>query len=149
MAPEYVVCGKLTEKADVYSFGLLVIEVVCGRRRNSFSEDSYSILQMVWNNYGTGKLCDEVDSTLDGRFLADQVSRVLQIGLLCTQASAELRPVMSMVVKMLTENYDIPQPTQPPFLSFSSLPKSFTPNETYNPRPIPTLDLLGMTRHTT
>ncbi|KAI3973478.1 hypothetical protein MKW92_000827, partial [Papaver armeniacum] len=85
----------------------------------------------VWNNYGTGKLCDEVDSALDGRFLADQVSRVLQIGLLCTQASAELRPVMSMVVKMLTENYDIPQPTQPPFLSSSSLPKSFTPNETY------------------
>lgn len=130
MAPEYVVCGKLTEKADVYSFGVLVIEVVCGRRSNSFSEDSYSILQMVWNNYGTGILRDEVDSALDGRFLADQASRVLQIGLLCTQASAELRPVMSMVVKMLTENYDIPQPTQPPFLSSSSLPKSFTSNET-------------------
>lgn len=47
MAPEYVVRGKLTEKADVYSFGVLVIEVVCGKRNNAFSQDSHSILQRV------------------------------------------------------------------------------------------------------
>lgn len=47
MAPEYIVRGKLSEKADVYSFGVLVIEVVCGRRNNSFTQSSYSILQMV------------------------------------------------------------------------------------------------------
>ena len=46
MAPEYVVRGKLTEKADVYSFGVLILEVVCGKRNSSFSENS-SILQMV------------------------------------------------------------------------------------------------------
>lgn len=47
MAPEYVVRGKLTEKVDVYGFGVLVIEVVCGKRNNSFTQDSFSILQMV------------------------------------------------------------------------------------------------------
>lgn len=47
MAPEYVVRGKLTEKADIYSFGVLVIEVVCGKRNNAFSQSSYSLLQMV------------------------------------------------------------------------------------------------------
>ena len=47
MAPEYVVHGKLTEKADVYGFGVLVIEVVSGKRNNTFSQYSYSILQMV------------------------------------------------------------------------------------------------------
>lgn len=47
MAPEYVVRGKLTEKADVYSFGVLVIEVVCGKRNNAFSENTCSIIQMV------------------------------------------------------------------------------------------------------
>ena len=47
MAPEYIIRGILTEKADVYSFGVLVLEVVCGKRNNSFAENSYSILQMV------------------------------------------------------------------------------------------------------
>ena len=46
MAPEYVVRGKLTEKANVYSFGVLILEVVCGKRNSLFSENS-SILQMV------------------------------------------------------------------------------------------------------
>lgn len=48
MAPEYVVRGKLTEKADVYSFGVLVLEIVCGRRNSAFIEDTArSLLQMV------------------------------------------------------------------------------------------------------
>lgn len=50
MAPEYVVRGKLTEKADVYSFGVLVIEVVCGKRNNCYIPNSVSILHMV-NEY--------------------------------------------------------------------------------------------------
>uniref|UniRef100_A0A7N0T5M2 Cysteine-rich receptor-like protein kinase 3 n=1 Tax=Kalanchoe fedtschenkoi TaxID=63787 RepID=A0A7N0T5M2_KALFE len=47
MAPEYIVRGKLTEKADVYSFGVLVAEVVCGRKNSAFTQNSYSMLQMV------------------------------------------------------------------------------------------------------
>lgn len=47
MAPEYVVRGKLTEKADIYSFGVVVFEVVCGKKNNSFTGGSSSILQMV------------------------------------------------------------------------------------------------------
>uniref|UniRef100_A0A2N9EZG5 Protein kinase domain-containing protein n=1 Tax=Fagus sylvatica TaxID=28930 RepID=A0A2N9EZG5_FAGSY len=97
MAPEYIVRGILTEKADVYSFGVLVLEV-------------------VWNLYVAGRLCEVVDPKLEANFQELEASRVLQIGLLCVQASAELRPSMSIIVKMLTGNYDIPQPTQPPFL---------------------------------
>ncbi|KAM4133470.1 hypothetical protein ACJW30_01G331300 [Castanea mollissima] len=119
LAPEYIIHGKLTEKADVYSFGILVLEVVCGRRNNSFSQNSHSILQMVWNLYGMGKLCEAVDPVLDANFEEVEASRLLQIGLLCAQASAELRPSMSVVVKMLTDNHEIPQPTPPPFINSS------------------------------
>ena len=63
-----------------------------------------------------GRLCEVVDPKLEANFQELEASRVLQIGLLCVQASAELRPSMSIIVKMLTGNYDIPQPTQPPFL---------------------------------
>ncbi|CAN6727153.1 unnamed protein product [Malus baccata var. baccata] len=117
MAPEYAVRGKLTEKADVYSFGVLVIEVICGRRNNSVLSSSTSILQMTWDLYGTCRLREAVDPLLEGQFENEEASRLLQIGLLCVQASAELRPAMSLVVKMLTENLEIPQPTQPPFLN--------------------------------
>lgn len=47
MAPEYVVRGKLTEKADVYSYGILVIEIICGKRNNAFAENAFSIIQTV------------------------------------------------------------------------------------------------------
>ncbi|TQD83175.1 hypothetical protein C1H46_031280 [Malus baccata] len=120
MAPEYIVRGKLTEKADVYSFGVLVIEVICGKRNISVPSSSISILQMTWDLYGTCRLCDAVDPLLEGKFENEEASRLLQIGLLCVQASAELRPAMSLVVKMLTENLEIPQPTQPPFLNSGS-----------------------------
>lgn len=47
MAPEYVVRGKLTEKVDVYSYGVLMMELLCGKKNYNFSESSFSILQMV------------------------------------------------------------------------------------------------------
>lgn len=47
MAPEYLIRGQLTDKADVYSFGVLVLEIVCGRRNNVLREDSGSLLQTV------------------------------------------------------------------------------------------------------
>ncbi|KAJ7953581.1 putative Kinase [Quillaja saponaria] len=134
MAPEYVVRGKLTEKADVYSFGVLVIEVVSGKRNNAFAENSSSILQMVWSLYGAGRLCDAIDPLLEGNFEEENSRRILQIALLCVQASAELRPSMSVVVKMLTDEHKIYEPTQPPFLNLSNAetsqltPPQFTSN---------------------
>ncbi|KAF7123471.1 hypothetical protein RHSIM_Rhsim12G0042500 [Rhododendron simsii] len=124
MAPEYIVRGKLTEKADVYSFGVLVMEVVSGKKNISFSQNAHSILQMVWNLYGLGTLCEAVDPSLQGKFEEEEARKLLQIGLLCVQASAELRPSMSMVVKMLKDNHEIPQPTQPPFLTAASAESS-------------------------
>jgi len=47
MAPEYLIQGQLTDKADVYSFGVLVLETACGRKNNVFREDSGSLLQTV------------------------------------------------------------------------------------------------------
>jgi hypothetical protein len=47
MAPEYLVRGQLTEKADVYAFGVLVLEIVCGRKNSVFTQGSSSVLQSV------------------------------------------------------------------------------------------------------
>lgn len=146
MAPEYLVRGKLTEKADVYSFGVVVIEIVCGKRKTPrAAPDPLSVLQtvseidpstapklllllllpgltspdlssQVWKLHTAGRLAEAVDPCLEGVFDAEEATRVLQIGLLCAQASAELRPAMSAVVRMLRQGEPIPAPAQPPFL---------------------------------
>ncbi|KAL2500071.1 Cysteine-rich receptor-like protein kinase 42 [Abeliophyllum distichum] len=127
MAPEYLVKGQLTEKADVYSFGVLVLEIVCNRKSNAFMEDSGSLLQSVWKLYKTDRLTEIVDPSLKGDFSEFEVSRVLKIGLLCTQASVSLRPSMVEVVRMLTDfNSEIPEPNQPPFLNANLLSATTT-----------------------
>ncbi|KAA8530216.1 hypothetical protein F0562_004925 [Nyssa sinensis] len=125
MAPEYLVRGQLTEKADVYSFGVLVIEIVRGMKNGVFIEDSGSLLQMVWKLYKTNRLVESVDPCLKNDFPEKEAAKVLQIGLLCTQASVAFRPSMDEVVKMLTnKDCEIPLPNQPPFLNASLLDSS-------------------------
>lgn len=105
LAPEYAVLGKLTRKADIFSFGVLLIEIVCGRcniNRRLPAEDQ-NLLEMAWRLYEKGKLVDLVDASLEveGEFNATEACRYLKIGLLCTQDFPKDRPTMSNVAKML------------------------------------------------
>ncbi|KAE8124259.1 hypothetical protein FH972_019161 [Carpinus fangiana] len=132
MAPEYLVRGQLTEKADVYAFGVLVLEVVSGRKNSVFSQGSSSVLLSVWRHYKANKITQSVDPALKGIYSEKEASNVLQIGLLCTQASAALRPSMSEVVEMLNnEECVIPSPKQPPFLNASVLSSDDSSTTTY------------------
>ncbi|KAK7309715.1 hypothetical protein RJT34_06668 [Clitoria ternatea] len=136
IAPEYVVLGKLTEKADVYSFGVLIMEIISGKRSRSFVANSYSIIHKVWSLYRSNRLCDIVDPILKGNYPAEEACKLFKIGLLCAQACSELRPPMSIVVKMITNNHEISQPTQPPFLSCGSsqCSKSTLEGDSFQPR---------------
>lgn len=75
----------------------------------------------VWNLYGSGRVFEAVDPVLEDNFKEEEASKLLQIGLLCVQASAELRPSMSIVVRMLKDEHEVHQPTQPPFLKPGTL----------------------------
>ncbi|KAF8037103.1 hypothetical protein BT93_B0118 [Corymbia citriodora subsp. variegata] len=122
MAPEYLVRGQLTEKADVYAFGVLVLEILSGRKNSIYTLRSSSILQLVWKHYKSNNLAACIDPALRGNFPVLEASNVLQISLLCTQASVELRPPMSRVVEMLHDkDHVVPEPKQPPFLNASVL----------------------------
>ncbi|KAK3439932.1 hypothetical protein EUGRSUZ_B00269 [Eucalyptus grandis] len=122
MAPEYLVRGQLIEKADVYAFGVLVLEILIGRKNSAYTQGSSSVLQLVWKHYKSNNLAACIDPALQGKFPILEASNVLQICLLCTQASMELRPPMPRVVEMLHDKDRIvPQPNQPPFLNASML----------------------------
>ncbi|EOA37866.1 hypothetical protein CARUB_v10012041mg [Capsella rubella] len=109
LAPEYAVRGQLTRKADIYSFGVLLMEIVSGRsNKNTRLPTEYQyLLERAWELYERNELVDLVDSGLNGIFDAEEACRYLKIGLLCTQDSPKLRPSMSTVVKYLTGEKDI------------------------------------------
>lgn len=109
LAPEYAIRGQLTRKADIYSFGVLLMEIVSGRCNTNtrLPIDQQYLLERTWDLYERKELVELVDTSLNGDFDAEEACRFLKIGLLCTQDSPKLRPSMSSVVKMLRGKKDI------------------------------------------
>ncbi|KHM98863.1 Putative LRR receptor-like serine/threonine-protein kinase [Glycine soja] len=109
LAPEYAIRGQLTRKADIYSFGVLLVEIVSGRchTNSRLPIGEQYLLEMTWELYQKRELVGLVDISLDGHFDAEEACKFLKIGLLCTQDTSKLRPTMSSVVKMLTREMDI------------------------------------------
>lgn len=103
LAPEYALHGQLTKKADVYSFGVLVLEIISGRSSSKtvWSDQGKYILEWVWHLYEQGRLKELVDPALD-EYPEDEVVRYIKVALFCTQAASGCRPSMSQVVEMLS-----------------------------------------------
>ncbi|XP_071725744.1 cold-responsive protein kinase 1-like [Rutidosis leptorrhynchoides] len=135
LAPEYAIRGQLTRRADVYSFGVLLVEIVSGRcNTNSLLPfDEQYILERTWDLYERNELVELVDTAMYGDFDAEEACKYLKIGLLCTQDNPKLRPVMSTVVKMLTGDIKIDEDkiTKPGLISdFMDLKVRSNPNKT-------------------
>ncbi|KAL2496468.1 Protein kinase superfamily protein [Forsythia ovata] len=109
LAPEYAMQGQLSRKADIYSFGVLLLEIVSGRcntNKRLPAEDRY-LLERAWQLYEKRELVHLVDTALEDDFNVDEACRYLKIGLLCTQDMPKSRPAMSTVVKLLTGDMDL------------------------------------------
>ncbi|KAF3773386.1 Activin receptor type-2B [Nymphaea thermarum] len=103
MAPEYLLEGKVSVKIDVFSFGVLLLEIISGRRRFSSSqgETDEGLLNYVWRLWGENRALQAVDQILVGTSEENEILRSIHIGLLCVQEDASSRPKMSKVVAML------------------------------------------------
>ncbi|EOY29502.1 Concanavalin A-like lectin protein kinase family protein, putative [Theobroma cacao] len=99
LAPEVGFTGKSTPESDVYSFGMVVIEVVCGRRSKGIMEEN-SLVDYVWNSYGQNELLQCVDRRLEGQFDEEQVKRTLTAGLACLHPDSTQRPKIRKVVQI-------------------------------------------------
>ncbi|BBG99737.1 Leucine-rich repeat transmembrane protein kinase [Prunus dulcis] len=103
MAPEYAMRGYLTDKADVYSFGVVALEIVSGKSNTNYrpKEEFVYLLDWAYVLQERGSLLELVDPALGSEYSSEETMLMLNVALMCTNASPTLRPTMPQVVSML------------------------------------------------
>ncbi|KAL6654946.1 hypothetical protein ACP70R_008411 [Stipagrostis hirtigluma subsp. patula] len=117
MAPEYASEGRFSTKSDVFSFGVLVLEIISGKRVSNFHGygDFINLLGHAWQLWKDGLWLQLVDESLVTGFRTLEVMRCINIALLCVQENAVDRPTMSDVVAMLSSDRILPEPKHPAY----------------------------------
>uniref|UniRef100_A0A0E0I8A4 non-specific serine/threonine protein kinase n=1 Tax=Oryza nivara TaxID=4536 RepID=A0A0E0I8A4_ORYNI len=119
LAPEYAMRGHLTEKADVFAFGVVALETVAGRPNtdNSREEDKIYLFEWAWTLYESGQALGIVDPKLK-EFNEKEALRVICAALLCTQGSPHQRPSMSRVMAILAGDIEVTEVvTKPSYIT--------------------------------
>ncbi|KAL3519766.1 hypothetical protein ACH5RR_017915 [Cinchona calisaya] len=99
MAPELLKNGRASTQTDMFGYGVLVLEVICGRQ--PIEEGMPPLVDWVWELMKRGKLVNAMDERLRARggFDEGEVEKVLHLGLLCAHPDPNVRPTMRQVVK--------------------------------------------------
>ncbi|KAF3774984.1 Cysteine-rich receptor-like protein kinase 10 [Nymphaea thermarum] len=107
MSPEYAMRGLFSIKSDVFSFGVLLLEIVSGQKNASFgtSESSQNLLSHAWRLWRENRATEMVDRELVESCEMREAVRCIHVGLLCVQEDPVLRPTMSLIVLMLTSSF--------------------------------------------
>ncbi|XP_059441324.1 G-type lectin S-receptor-like serine/threonine-protein kinase At4g27290 isoform X1 [Corylus avellana] len=117
MSPEYAVHGQYSIKSDVFSFGVLVLEILSGKKNRGFCHPNHhlNLLGHAWKLWIEDKPMELIDELVGNSCTLSSVLRHIHVGLLCVQQRPEDRPNMSSVVQMLTSESLLPKPKQPGF----------------------------------
>ncbi|KAK7365965.1 hypothetical protein VNO78_38735 [Psophocarpus tetragonolobus] len=131
-APEYAMQGQLSKKADTYSYGIVVLEIISGQKSTEVKvndEGREYLLQRAWKLYEKDMQLELVDKDIDpSEYDAEEVKKIIEVALLCTQASPVTRPTMSELIvllksKSLVENL---RPTTPVFVDTKMMNRETT-----------------------
>lgn len=117
MSPEYASNGYFSVKSDAFSFGVLVLEIVSGKKNRGFRhlDPNLNLLGHAWMLWIKGTPLELIDEFLIESCNLSEVLRCIQVALLCVQQRPEDRPNMSAVVLILGSEIPLPQPKQPGF----------------------------------
>lgn len=135
MAPEYIKHGEFSIKSDVFSFGVIILEIVCGRRNTKIrdGDNTEDLLDTAWKNWKAGTSSDIVDPILEQGLNKNETMRCIHVGLLCVQEDIDVRPTMSSVLLMLNStSFQLPEPSEPPFLMQPKRALSISLSEQYS-----------------
>ncbi|KAK9698713.1 hypothetical protein RND81_08G125600 [Saponaria officinalis] len=138
MAPEYLLQGQFSVKSDVYAFGVLVLEIINGRRistgsMNQSGGPTENLMSYAWRCWGDENPLALMDPMLKDSFSSNEVIKCVHLGLLCVQEDISKRPTMSTIVLMLN-SYScvaaLSMPQHPSFLFNSNSDNSTTSTTT-------------------
>lgn len=133
IAPECIITGKCSKESDVYSFGIVALEIACGRKciDNNLEEKNKKLVDWVWTMYGEGRLLETVDKRIplnsnsnsnsdenDYDYEDQQIRHLLMVGLWCAHPDLKQRPSMTQVIAVL--NLEAPLPNLPPMMPVPS-----------------------------
>ncbi|XP_055805497.1 cysteine-rich receptor-like protein kinase 44 [Solanum dulcamara] len=138
MAPEYAMHGQFSVKSDVFSFGVLVLEILSGQKNNCFrnGESVEDLLSYAWTNWLEGTATNLIDPMLRGSSgLVRDIMRCIHIALLCVQENIADRPTMSAVVLMLSSlSLSLPMPSGPAYYTHNDISPEISLIKEYNSR---------------
>ncbi|KAF8029974.1 hypothetical protein BT93_E2407 [Corymbia citriodora subsp. variegata] len=118
MSPEYLMFGHFSVKSDVFSYGVLMLEIITGKKSSQFFtlDCDEDLLGYVWKQWSNRTPLEVVDPALCGAYSMNEVIRCMHIGLLCVHDDMEDRPTMDSVVLMLnSDSISLPVPQRPSF----------------------------------
>ncbi|XP_019168942.1 PREDICTED: L-type lectin-domain containing receptor kinase IX.1-like [Ipomoea nil] len=126
IALECVVSGKASKETDIYSFGVVTLEIASGRKpidHDADEESQVNIVEWVWKLYGTGHLLEAADPNLSVEFSEREVEQMLMVGLWCAHPDCSFRPSIRQAIQVL--NFEAPLPNLPeniPVVTFRPQP---------------------------
>ncbi|XP_062016035.1 L-type lectin-domain containing receptor kinase IX.1-like [Rosa rugosa] len=113
MAMEYVTTGKASKESDVFSFGVVALEIACGRKPIDprYEGKQINMVEWVWELYGQGKIIEAADPKLCGDFDEKQMECLMVVGLWCAHPDYKSRPLIQQAIQVL--NFEVPLPNLP------------------------------------
>ncbi|KAL9995146.1 putative protein kinase RLK-Pelle-L-LEC family [Helianthus debilis subsp. tardiflorus] len=133
MAPEYVMTGKASKESDVFSFGVVALEIACGRKPidSQAEERKTKLVEWVWDLYGSGSLLEAADPCLGSNFAEEEMTCLMIVGLWCAHPDSKLRPSMKQAIQVLNFEASLPMlPSKMPYVTYSALPDFSSYGET-------------------
>ncbi|KAA3478411.1 G-type lectin S-receptor-like serine/threonine-protein kinase [Gossypium australe] len=139
MSPEYAIDGLFSIKSDVFSFGVLVLEIITGKRNRGFShpDHKFNLLGHAWKLLNEGRSLELIDEKVRSSSEISQVLRSIQVGLLCVQQCPKDRPDMATAVLMLSSDNvpSLPQPKEPGYFATRIVHHNSDPSSSTNLSP--------------
>nr|BAF98591.1 CM0216.570.nc [Lotus japonicus] len=117
MPPEYAVHGSFSIKSDVFSFGVIVLEIISGKKIRKFYDPHHhlNLLSHAWRLWIEGSPLELVDKLFEDSIIPTEILRYIHVALLCVQRRPETRPDMLSIVLMLNGEKELPKPSLPAF----------------------------------